>query len=332
MDAITESLLENSNSAIMGCIELHNKPNFSYRYEVCVILAINAWELMLKAYINENRKEIRLINKDGISKPFDDCVKIVSDNEGKNFRTTEENLNSLYKFRCQIIHFYKDNIDAIIFSLLHTSILLYNDFSKKQFNIDLSEKSNLILLPIGFNPIYSPIDFLSNKSYIKKTSLFVQNFIEEIIVTTNKLLEEGVSEAILSTFNMSVINENRTTNADIIAGITKDEESSKLSVNNILNDVKITENKDAKEIRISEDSLFKTKYVLTYKEVTDRCREIFSDFKQNSRFNLIMKGIKKQPNLYKKRYLDAIEQSGSGKDYYSNEIFDELAKHYTRSQ
>lgn len=50
MNAISESLIENSKSAIIACIELHNKPLFKFRYEVCVILAINGWELLLKAY------------------------------------------------------------------------------------------------------------------------------------------------------------------------------------------------------------------------------------------------------------------------------------------
>ncbi len=76
----------------------------------------------------------------------------------------EENLNKLYDFRCHIIHFYKENIDPILYSLLHKNILFYNSFLKEEFNTDLSEETNLMLLPIGFKPFANPVDFLSKES------------------------------------------------------------------------------------------------------------------------------------------------------------------------
>ena len=48
---IAKNLVRNSIAAIFAAIEIHNKPIFSYRYEVVVLLFINAWELLLKAYI-----------------------------------------------------------------------------------------------------------------------------------------------------------------------------------------------------------------------------------------------------------------------------------------
>ncbi len=114
---IAESLVENSKSAIIGCVELHNKPIFPYRYEICTILAINGWELLLKAYIAQNHPEIKLIRKDNYSKPFEECVSFMSSQLGKPFLAIEENLNRLYEYRCHIIHFYKENIDTILYSL-----------------------------------------------------------------------------------------------------------------------------------------------------------------------------------------------------------------------
>ena len=48
---IALSLLRNSKTAMFAAIEIHNKPVFTYRYEVTTMLVINAWELLLKAYI-----------------------------------------------------------------------------------------------------------------------------------------------------------------------------------------------------------------------------------------------------------------------------------------
>src|SRR5690554_2339330 len=184
MSAIKESLIENSKSAIIASIEIHNKPIFSYRYEICTILTINAWEVLLKAFIAEFYPNVRLIRKDGSSKSFEECLSFISSELDKDFRVIEENLNKIYEYRCNVIHFYKDNIDAILFSLLHKSVYFYNEFIKKHFNIDLSNETNLILLPIGFKPFISPIDFLNKDSILKETSSSVQTFIKSIVTST----------------------------------------------------------------------------------------------------------------------------------------------------
>lgn len=329
MNAITESLIENSKSAIIACIELHNKPIFSYRYEVCTILLINGWELILKAYISENCPEVKLIRKDSSSKPFDECVGHVSSSIGKKFRVVEENINKLYEFRCHIIHFYKDRIDTIIYSLLHKSILLYNDFLKTQFNIDLTEETNLILLPIGFKPFISPVDFLSKQSEIEKSSNSVQTFIKSIVNSTEKLIEEDIEDSILTGFNIAIVNENRIKNTDIIVGITKNQTESKLSISKILKGASVSNDDDAKIVSIEEESLFKTFYTLTYGNVIKEAKQLYTDFIQNANFNRIMREIKKNPTIHKKRFLDIINKTGTGRDYYSLQIFDELSKHYT---
>lgn len=332
MNAITESLIENSKSAIIGCVELHNKPVFGYRYEVCTILAINGWELILKAFIAENCPDIKLIRKDGSSKPFDECLASVSSKIGASFRATEENLNKLYEFRCHIIHFYKDKIDTIVYSLLHKSILFYNGFIKTHFNIDLADETNLMLLPIGFKPFASPIDFLSKQSELEKSSNAVQTFIKSIVVSTERLIEEGIEDSILTGFNIALINESRIKNADIIAGITKDETESKLSISNVLGTIKVTNDDTAKRVMIEEESLFKTIYTIPYDDVVKKARQIYSDFKQNANFNRIMKEIKENPSIHRKRFLDVVNKTGIGRDFYSSEIFSELGKHYTLNE
>lgn len=329
MKPLSESLIENSKSAIISCVELHNKPSFSYRYEICAILAINGWELILKAFINENYPDVRLIRKDGTTKPFEECVKFVSSEKGVGFRTVEENLNRLYEFRNNIIHFYKEQIGTILYSLLHKSVLLYNSFLKENFNVDLTDETNLFLLPIGFKPFVSPVDFLSNDSELAKSSYAVSAFVKSIIDSTKQLNSEGVEDAILTGFNVAIKNENRLKNADIIVGITKDKSEANLIVSNDLGNINITTDVNARKVQIEEESLFKTLYVLSYHQVRKKCYELFSDFKQNAKFNKIMKSLKENPTFHKKRYLDFINKKGIGQDWYTHTILEELKKHYT---
>ena len=41
--------LQKAEAALLSSIEVHNRPTFEYREETFAILALNAWELLLKA-------------------------------------------------------------------------------------------------------------------------------------------------------------------------------------------------------------------------------------------------------------------------------------------
>lgn len=219
---IAKSLVKNSIAAIFAAIEIHNKPIFSYRYEVAVLLFINAWELLLKAYLYKYQKKVKLFDKDNNSKPFSECVRCVTSNLDKNYKVLEENLVQIYKYRNEIAHFHIEDLDLIAFSLLYKNLLLYKKFILTFFNKDITLESDLILLPIGFKKPFSPIDFLSNNSFISKASKYVKDFIGDMIASTAKLSAEGIQESIFVEFNMNLINEKRTKNADIIAGINNE--------------------------------------------------------------------------------------------------------------
>ena len=50
---IQYNLLKNSIAAYFAMIEIHNKPNISYRYETVTLLIVNAWELALKSFMRK---------------------------------------------------------------------------------------------------------------------------------------------------------------------------------------------------------------------------------------------------------------------------------------
>lgn len=49
MKSRARHLAEKSVDAMLAAIEIYNKPSFAYREESFAILAVNAWELLLKA-------------------------------------------------------------------------------------------------------------------------------------------------------------------------------------------------------------------------------------------------------------------------------------------
>jgi hypothetical protein len=88
----------------------------------------------------------------------------------------------------------------------------------------------------------------------------------------------------------------------------------------------------AHKVKIDEDSIFKKIFTVEYYEVIRQSKKLFSDFKQNKRFNSIMKEFKKDPSIYRARYLDINNAKGGHKDYYSKKIFDKLKANYTLSK
>jgi len=146
---------------MFAAVEIHNKPVFEFRYEVCTLLVINAWELALKAYIAKELKGVQLIKKDGTTKPFSECVACVPSKLGKPFEPIRLNLEILYEYRNKVAHFYHENLGIVVLGLLKASVLFFSDFMEAQFDERLYEAANLILLPIGFTKPMSPLDFLS---------------------------------------------------------------------------------------------------------------------------------------------------------------------------
>lgn len=216
---VAKNLIKNAISAYVAGIEIHNKPNFNYRYEVVIILMINAWELILKAYIYKYHKKEKILYKDGTSKSIDDCLNIVVNKLGKKFLVQKENIELLCEYRNMVIHFYSRDLDIIIYALLRKNVIFFSNFFKDNFNIDLGDESNLILLPIGFKKTISPIDFMSNESILKNSSKEVKNFISKIIASSSKLNSKGIEDTVFIDFGINLTNVRNTKNADIVAGV-----------------------------------------------------------------------------------------------------------------
>jgi len=327
-EEIVHHLVENSKSAIFAAVEIHNKPVFPYRYEVSTLLVINAWELALKAYIIQYLPKVIIFYDDGTTKPFDECVKCVFSNLEKEYKPFQESIFSLYNYRNDIAHFYSDDIEIVIYSLLKPNIEFFIKFLKDFFSIDLSDESNLVILPIGFVKPYSPIDFISNNSSSSESPDVVKNFIEGIVKKSEQLQEEGIEDSILVNFSMNLTNEKRIKNADIITGITNNPNQNKtLTIKEIIGDFTVTSDPKAKKLRIQEESVTDDLFPLTYQKLVDEARERFTNFKTNKQFYRILSDIKQKEDLHYTKYLDK-ETKTSKKDYYSPKALDELAKFY----
>ena len=127
---------------MISAIEIYNKPDFKYREETFAILAINSWELLLKAkWLKDNNNTIRSLyvlervtKKDGnLSKKF--TVKTTGCNnpfthsleylakkleEKKVFDPlAKQNVDALREIRDSSVHFYNKNT---LFAITHQEV------------------------------------------------------------------------------------------------------------------------------------------------------------------------------------------------------------------
>ena len=323
----SDFLRENSINAMIAAIEIHNKPQFTYRYQVVIILLINSWELLFKSYIIKYYPKISIFQSDGSTKPFDQIMSCVIDQLGKNYFHIRENLKILYSYRCDFVHYYNESLDPLLFGLVQKSVLNYNSFINDFFKFKLESLADFSILPIGFKRPFSPIDYLTNQSSIENLNDELKHFLLMIIDKTKELNISDIQETILVPYSLHYKNENRLKNSDIVAAINQNKD---INIS-ISQEYKIVDKDEAKEVKIKEVSLFDSIYTESYSDIVTFCRSRIQNWKQNRNFNSHMKELKKDSNLHKIRFLDPNNPNSSKKDFYSKNIYEKLIEIYAVS-
>ena len=143
---IQSNLLKNSIAAYFAAVEIHNKPNIFYRYETTTLLLINAWELVLKAFVKKYIKSKSIFSKEKcaeycpdknftkykhtipLDKAIDYTEEYINTIEPKAFSAIKENVFLIEKYRNNIVHYYNEQLEPYIFMLTAKAALNYVDF------------------------------------------------------------------------------------------------------------------------------------------------------------------------------------------------------------
>jgi hypothetical protein len=157
----------------------------------------------------------------------------------------------------------------------------------------------------------------------------VRDFIQGIIDSSKRLEAAHINDSIFVEYRMSLINEKRVNNADIVAAINNvDPQTATFAVVNAGGSMRLTDDANAKEIRLTEEDLYSKIFTEEYSTVTAEARRRFKDFKLGARFHEIMRELKKDATLHRVKYLDPNNPRSLKKDWYSKKVYEELAKFY----
>lgn len=328
MKSRSKELIDKAIAATVSAIEVYNKPDFRYRAETFCILAVNGWELLIKAkWLKQNGNKIqslyekeRLRKKDGSKgkrsrikrtrsgNPFTHSLdylakKLVA--QGLLEQNALANIQALLELRDSSVHFYNPSRNFVnkLQEIGAASVKNFVSLVEEWFERDLSE-FNFYLMPLSF--VNLP----------KQTKAVVPNKEEKNFLNYLGQLETEVDE---SDSKYSV-----TINMDI--RLTRSKSNDALGVR-----IVDSTNTDAPEVRMTEEQILE-QYPWNYKTLTDKCKKRYSDFKLNNAYHKIRKSIceEKKEKLCKTRHLDPGNPKSSTKQFYKPEILREFDKYYSK--
>ncbi len=212
---------------MIAAIEVYNKPSFLYRDECFVILLLNAWELLSKAILSKNGRSIYYPKKHNdpyrtlaLAHAIEKCREFFP--KSVSHLGVSENIRLLSTYRDNAIHFYnKPGFGTLVYSLSQTSIVSYTDILGIIFNIDLSKKISIQILPLGLKPPIDPITYIKKPTSEKgKVTSAVAQFIAEMNKSLRTLEEQGEDTGrLLTIYNIKLESTKKIEKADLIVGI-----------------------------------------------------------------------------------------------------------------
>jgi hypothetical protein len=317
-----QSLLDKSISSMLSAIEIYNKPDFKYREETFSILAVNSWELLFKARLlklnnykmnsiyqmeyknKKNGEKSKLqqpkLNRAGNQKTISlaDSIIRLKQKKEKISHNLIKSLFSLIELRDNSIHFHNSKpiakeIQELGFACVKNYMQLVQTWDTR---LDLS-KYNFYLMPLAY--ISSKID-------------------------SEAILTEEVKNYL--NFLKKKVNETDSQDVDFSVAIGIDINFKKSST---INGISMRYDVNGVPIKLTEEDITQ-RFPLLYKDVTEKSRKRYSDFKQTDRFHEIIKEIKISSKLCHTRKLDPSNTKSQVKTFYSTNIWQVLDMYYNR--
>lgn len=308
---------------MISAIEIYNKPDFKYREETFSILAINAWELLLKAkwlkangnhirslYVEEQKNKLNgkpykypKVRLTECGNPFTHSLDFLAKklHEKKILADAAyRNIKALNETRDSAVHFYnRSSLFAIrLQEVGSATVKNFVTASQEWFEVDLT----------NFNFYLMPLAFVSTHRNMKAVSL-------------NK------EEKNLANYISSLEGDNDP-GGDYAVAVNIEVKFSRSKTNDALN-VQLTNDPTAPKFQLSEEQV-KDKYPLHYASLTSQCQMRYSNFVINNNYHAVRNPLKNDKKYCLVRRLDPDNPRSAKQEWYSQAVFSEFDKHYVK--
>lgn len=321
-----QRFVDKAAAAITAAVEVYNKPAFLYREETFAILALNAWELLLKAKVlkeaNNAIASLRVyetrLTKAGVksqkkflkrnragnpqSIALGACVTKLDEMPASRLpKEIKANLDALVEIRDNSVHFITASAtlarqaQELAAACVRNFILL----AKTWFGKDFTGLLNLVL----------PLSFIAPT---QEVGAVVVSADETRLIEHLKNLAQEVGDG----------------EGDYAVAIRLQVKLEKSALANA-SKVQVSKDADAIKVQLAEQDI-KEKYPWTYDELCKRMTDRYSDFKMNNAFHTLRKPLLDDERYAKVRYLDLETKAGPRKPYFNANILQAFDQHYTK--
>ena len=326
MKSLSNELLDRAVLAMAAGIEIYNKPGFPYRNESFTILAINSWELLLKTrwlhlhgherrslYVYEARttktgtkSKRKYIKRTRSNSPFTRELGYLAKqlvNEGILNPSACRNLETMLEFRDCATHFYNEDpafhsrlyeIGAACVKNFTTAIYEWFDREVTEFNVHLM-----------------PLTFVGPPSDVEGALLNAEQ--NNFLAFLDSIDEPEVDPT--SPYSVRV-------NVDVKFTRSKAKDAPA---------VRVTNDPSAVPVQLTEENI-RERYPWDYRTLTAKCRQRYADFKENSQYHGIRKGLENDQRDSRRRLLDPDNPNGTSKVFFNPNILGEFDKHYAKKE
>lgn len=315
--------LEKAQAAITSAVEVYNKPSFAYREETFALLALNAWELLLKAQVlkqgDNDLKVIRVYeprktksgalskklylkrNRSGNPQTISlsSCVSKLDKTPYKLANEVKANLMALVSLRDNSAHYISASpvLAKQVLEIAGASVKNFVILAKQWFDRDFSNSLSLML----------PLSFINGTKEVSS-----------VVVTADE------SRLIKHLQQLAAIDKRDTSAFAVALKVQVKLEKSSLAT---ASKVEISKDPNAVRVTLSEEDI-RTQYPWDYKELTKRMNLRYADFKQDKRFHSFRKPLLSNKKYVNSRYLDPGNPKSQKKDFYNPNVFQIFDQYY----
>ncbi len=307
-----------------AAVEIFNKFEFPYRTESFTILAINAWELLLKArwlalhgnnprclYLYQTRHNVdgspgnrRYIKRTRAGAPFTIGVdrlarKMLEANELDV--NAQRNLLLISELRNCATHFYdvSQSFESRLYGLSAACVKNFGIASKDWFGIELGGREAW-LMPLALSGPLECVDVTHRGPAERQFLEFAESYFD--IEPQNG-----------SPYSVAINFEIRFTQSGSQNAIA----------------ARLTNDPTAVAIQLTEEQI-KARYPWDYKQLYEACQRRYSDFKVDANFHSARKTVEGDQRFAWIRYLDPANPRSTKKILYSPNIVQEFDRRYSQ--
>lgn len=299
-----------AGAALLGAIEIYNKPTVEYREQTFALLLANAWEILLKARliqmkqgkiqaIYRRKSGSRHFERDKITKePITISLKQAIEQAGVS-APVKANVQGIIEIRNRAAHLgvLKPEVQERILRFGTASVLNFIKLSSNWLGVTIDAP---YLLPVGF------------VGHAKSAKASFPRGQRELIRTLDGLtrLPSGTDDP-----EYPVVID---VQIEVRPGLSGG------------GSVGMTTDPKAPKFRVSDDEALRA-FPDTYDDLIAECKKRYSDFKQNASFYKLLKSLKADPSCAHERRLNPNRQKSAKQMFYNlGSVFAILDEEYLK--